>query len=127
MTILPVAIVEIFLLNHAVWIICQARRRGLSLSVRQSLCVGGYTCSISAAIIAEVITATRDFPMMLLTFKLSESEVLVLPMALWVGAAVLFCISALAIVQQELYHIADSRGYTDPIPLSRYSYRTLSL
>lgn len=122
MTISPIAIVEIFLLNHAVWIIFQAFRRRLSLSIRQSLCVVGYTCSISAAIIAEAITATRDFPLVLSTFKMTQTEVLVVPMILWVGVAVLFCISALAIVQQELDNIADSRGYTDPIPLSRYPF-----
>ena len=148
MTVLPVAIVEVALLGHVSWILYGVCFRGFILSVNQSLCLVGYTVSILTAVAAEGMTLTRDYPSLsfsppmpapsasstlstqsalsslysvtsLYSLHMTPTAVLNVPMILFVVSGVVFICSALAVVHQELDRIALSRGFTDPIPLSR--------
>jgi hypothetical protein len=120
-TVIPIAVVEIIFLIHLVWITVQSVRAIFILTRRQIICVTGFLVSFLLALVAEGITVTRDCPAASfpLFFQMSENTVQILPLKIWVIAGSLFTVSALTVVQKELDRIAHSRGYTDPMPLTR--------
>ena len=75
--------------------------------------------SILAAVAAEVLTVYRDYPTTSPPFHMTPESIISVPMILWVGVGIVFISSVLAIVHQELGRIAVSKGYTDPVPLTR--------
>ena len=80
----------------------------------------GYLLSLTVAVVSEIVTVTRDFPSPPPSlFHLTPDSVQTLPMIGWTVAGVLFVLCALMTVEQELTRIALSRGYTDPLPLTR--------
>lgn len=110
--------VEGYLTLHCLWVMLQLGLRRLVLTWRQTFCLFGFLLSIIVAFVAEALTATRDFaspPPLHLTAALVQT----IPMILWVVVGVIFTVSAVLIVEQEMSRIAHSRGYTNPIPLTR--------
>jgi tryptophan-rich sensory protein len=107
------------LILHCIWIILQVGLRKLELTWRQTVCLFGFLLTLTLAFIAEALTATRDSsgPPPL---HMTAASVQIVPMILWVVIGVIFTTSAVLIIEQEMSHIAHSRGYTNPIPLTRY-------
>jgi tryptophan-rich sensory protein len=107
------------LILHSSWIIIQVGLRKLELTWRQTVCLFGFLSSLILAFIAEALTATRDSPGPP-PLHMTAASVQVVPMILWVVIGVIFTASAVLIIAQEMSRIAHSRGFTNPIPLTRY-------
>ena len=118
----PIITVQAGLLLHCLSIIIQACRGILVLTARQYFCLLGFIISILGAAFAEYITISTEYTTLKISsLQLSESLTRTVPMLCWIIVGITFTFSVLLTVEQELNRIASSRGYTDPIPLSRYS------
>lgn len=118
LTVLPIALVEGALLSHCVSIALKSCCGRINLTCRQHCCLLGYLMSLMIAMGSEVVTIFRDFPSPP-PFHMTPTSVQTLPMIGWTVAGVIFVLSALTTVEQELVRIALSRGYSDPLPLMR--------
>lgn len=120
LTVLPIGMVEAALLVHCVSIIFESCRGRITLTCRQCCCLTGYLLSLIVAVVSEAVTVTRDFPSPPpFHLPLTPDSVQTLPMIGWTVAGAVFVLSVLMTVEQELTRIALSRGYTDPLPLTR--------
>ena len=120
MTCSPIIIVQFGLFAHCISIVIQACRGILDLTLRQYFSLIGFIMSIIGAVFAEYITISTEYTQLKIPFHLSASLMRTLPMLCWIVVGISFTISVLLTVERELNRIASSRGYTDPIPLSRY-------
>lgn len=113
--------VQSILILHCSWILLQIGFKKLELTCRQTSCLFGFLLSLIAAFVAEALTVTRDSagpPPLHMTAAFVQT----FPMILWVVAGVVFTVSAVLVIEQEMGRIAHSRGYTNPIPLTRFEY-----
>jgi hypothetical protein len=117
----PIITVQSGLIMHCLSIIIQACRGRLDLTIRQYFTLGGFIISITGASFAEYITISTECPTIKVPFQLTAPMMRSLPMLCWIVVGITFTVSVLLTVEQELNRIASSRGYTDPIPLSRYT------
>ena len=120
----PIIMVQSGLIMHCISIIIQACRGILDLTTRQYFSLSGFLISISVAAFAEYITISTECTKLRIPFQLTAPMTRTVPMLCWIIVGITFTISVLLTVEQELNRIASSRGYTDPIPLSR-SFTTL--
>lgn len=117
----PVITVQSGLMMHCVSIIIQAFRGRLDLTMRQYFTLCGFIISITGASFAEYITISTEYTIFTVPFQLTSPMIRTVPMLCWIVVGIFFTVSVLLTVEQELNRIASSRGYTDPIPLSRYT------
>lgn len=117
----PIIAVQSGLMMHCLSIIIQACRGRLDLSIRQYFTLCGFIISITGASFAEYITISTECTTLTVPFQLTAPMIRSVPIFCWIVVGITFTVSVLLTVEQELNRIASSRGYTDPIPLSRYT------